>query len=158
MTAPLTDRDYAEIRARVHAQLARERRQRIAWRVAAAAAILASVLLLRAPRMTFPGAAPRVVTATLPDAPGTSAAPALAEAPAEASAGATAIAPVTPPGAATPETTRRDPRRASQPVSVANHDATESSRDSQPLRVEIETADPDVRIIWIINPSTEETL
>ena len=155
MTAPLTDRDYAEIRGRVHAQLARERRQRIAWRVAAAAAILASVLLLRAPRMTFPDAAPRVVTATLPDAPGRSAAPAVAE----AAGGATAaIAGVTPGGAATPETLRRDPRRASPPVSVANHDATESSRDSQPLRVEIETADPDVRIIWIINPSTEETL
>ena len=153
MTAPLTDRDYAEIRARVHAQLTRERRQRVAWRVAAAAAILAAALLLRAPHVTFPEDAPRVTTATFPDAPGSATARALDAA---QTAGTVPTAPETA-AAISPETPRRRSRAASHPIAAVKRDAPQPS-PPQPLRLEIETADPDVRIIWIINPSTEETL
>ena len=155
MNAPLTDRDYAEIRARVHVQLARERRQRVAWRVGAAAAILAGALLLRTPRLTAPEATPRGTTASFPEAPARAVPSALPA----AATGVTLSDEARTAAATSLETPRRPPQTGARSVATVKHRPSRKTHPQpQPLRLEIETADPDVRIIWFINPSTEETL
>jgi hypothetical protein len=122
---PLSDSDFAAIRASVLARIDRPRRP-YGWMLALAASVMVgvlSVLIIRQPAV----APPSGVRASRPH-------------PATVSVAGIAAAPRT-----TPHTKkqRRETRRWS------GRDAR--TPKAQIARIEIHTADPDVRIIWITN-------
>lgn len=132
---PLRDSDYAAIRARVRAGIARKR-SLLWWRLAAVAALLLLVLgvgTLVEPRRESP-------VAHKPSVPHRSLTP-------------PQVVMATPepvPTRKAPATKRRKPRPAAVAVAVAVAQET-----GTPMRIQMATADPDVRIIWIVN-NTEE--
>jgi len=129
---PLTEDDYASIRASVHAELSARRRRRQFALALATAATLAFALWLQTPKPAhIPPPEPRntqwsarVLTRDVPSSPQ----------PAPA---------ITPALHRAPTQLHKEPhRKAVQP---------------DPIRIELHTHDPDIRIIWIVSPDKEES-
>jgi len=116
---PLTDRDFADIRASVMQTIETQRSRRV-FLIRAAAAVMAIVAAVHRPEKT---PVKTIVQARPPAVVVASAAP--------------------------PPKTHRHHRRAKhhKPVVVA------AKEEATPIRLELETADPDIRIIWITNSS-----
>lgn len=149
---PLSDSDYAAIRARVMAEVAHRSRPRPFWRMALALATTLIVVLLlipsreneslpQAPRIAESGGAIQPPDASL-------IAPALPS-PAAVQGAAAPSAPMAPSTSPPARVARRAPRKPPLSESMA----------AAPLHIEIHTTDPDIRIIWIVNPElpTEES-
>jgi hypothetical protein len=137
---PLRDSDYAAIRARVRAEIARREQRRflpLFIRFALAAMIVALVAVLVVPRRRE-----TVVPQVARQRPMSAPAPVRTPPPllvqrAEEPPAPARVQKV----AARPK--RRAPKRSTSPVQTA-----------QSMRIEMQTADPDVRIIWIVQPET----
>lgn len=126
---PLAAHDYAAVRARVMSEIRSRHRNR--WRFLiplAAALVLAFVLVRREPSP---------VTTTVSEPVAAEARPVIAEAP-----------PIVEPVAPAPEITEAVPR-----VRTASH-RTVSPASAEPMRIHIQTADPEVRIIWIVKENS----
>ena len=125
---PLTDDDYARIRANVKREIGRRSPAVFAFRFAAAAAAIALVALLAWNRAQWGAADLGGASQTLSSAA------------------------VTPPRSAAP-TQRPIQTAASVPpatVTVHRHRRTQHRKpEFETVRMEIQTADPNVRIIWI---------
>lgn len=143
---PLTGADYARVRARVHAELEGSRRTRFTTRhVLAAAAAVGAVAL---------GLATFAIRATTE--------PSLAP---PASMAATAGIPAPPAGGAdvARQVDVRTPTPAADrtPEAVIAHAAptraavAATEEEPKELRIHMQTGDPNVRIIWIVNPTIE---
>lgn len=155
---PLRDSDYAAIRARVRAELAKRgtRQWFPLWlRVAVTAVVVVAIAaLLIAPRNDGADIAAEAPAAVIRTAP--------APVPQIAAAEKSSPAPLPPPArtyeekripaAETATPTERAPSRrpvrqpAPEPVQIAT---------AEPMRIEMHTEDPDVRIIWIVQPIAE---
>lgn len=141
---PLRDSDYAAIRARVMAEIAHDRQRRPFWRLAfalAVAATLATVLLLIPNRAGTPS---REAAVSRPaSSPLVTAAP---------PAHALATASTTPPARAS-TTSNQQPETSNRAARVARRVPPQQLRreSAVPMSIEIHTADPDVRIIWIVS-------
>jgi hypothetical protein len=125
--APLAPHDYAAVRARVMSEI--RSRNRTRWRLLlplAAALLLTFVLVRREPP-------PADTTVSVPVAVER---PVIAEAP-----------PIVEP-APTQATTE-----AASPIRNASH-RTIPSASAEPIRIHIQTADPEVRIIWIVKENS----
>ncbi|HKB78336.1 MAG TPA: hypothetical protein VKH35_01345 [Thermoanaerobaculia bacterium] len=127
---PLDDRDFAEVRGSVLAKIERRPLFPTVFRFAAAAAVAAVLVFV-----LIPGRTP------IPSRP-----PALATKPA-------AVAPVLPPAPAMPAeaVASKQPMNSKsepKPLAVAENGAPPSDMD---MTIQIQTADPNVRIIWIAN-------
>jgi hypothetical protein len=131
---PLRDSDYAAIRARVLAEIAHEKKRRPIWRFVFAFA--AAVLVVAVLTITRPTPAPAPV--------GVARAVLLRPHPPLLIARK-----ITPPTVETPAP--RAPRPAPSP---RKRRQPETIAAAQPMTIEIHTEDPDVRIIWIVNPET----
>lgn len=143
---PLRDSDYAAIRARVRAEIARPEQRRffpLFLRFAFAAmvvALLIAVLVVPrrgevpVPQVEKREPAPAPAPVPLKNTPPPLVAQRVEEPPAPA-------APAPRVTAARPK--RRAPQRSTAPVQIA-----------EPMRIEMQTADPDVRIIWIVPSET----
>ena len=161
---PLRDSDYAAIRARVLGDLGPARRplpfRRAALFASAAALIIALLGVVMTstsrPVTVFPVAAPSTVV----EAPRQTAAPApppslvvavedsvAIEKPlaieSAAVAQSEAVVPAPRPASARPHS------------SLSTHTTLAELEESSELRIQIQTGDPDVRIIWIVNPTVE---
>lgn len=129
---PLTDADFARIRANVLAEV-RSRRRFFAFRFAfAAIAVVFAVVIswntLRVPVLGLaPPAQPRPHLAWTIDVP---------------------------PLPAAEERRVHPPRRP--PVEAVATPRIAQPPDAQPVRLEIQTADPDIRIIWLPNQPLED--
>ena len=122
---PFRDADYAAVRARVLADIHAGRR-RWRWTFAlASAAMIAVALWLQMPK---PKPQPQPKTAV-----------------SQWSAGALtrAVPAPEPTPVTTPIPHREDPAK---PI---------ATKPAEPLRIELHTSDPDIRIIWIVNPKEE---
>lgn len=135
---PLRDSDYAAIRARVRAEIARREQRRflpLFIRFAFAAMLVALIAVLVVPRKRggAAGFSPPLRAGGLKPAASLSKVvePKLLPEP----------APVRVEKVAAARPKRRVPRRSTKPVPVA-----------ESMRIEMQTADPDVRIIWIVQP------
>ena len=129
MTVPLRDSDYAAIRARVIGEIHARRRR---WRFAiafATAAMIAFALWLR----ETPTPAP-----TVPPVPS----PAVRE---KVAGGRMRAEPATEPA----PTLTRPPATLSR--------KRERALPAEPIRIELHTHDPEIRIIWIVNATKEES-
>jgi hypothetical protein len=135
---PLRDSDYAAIRARVLAEIEHERQRRPLWRFAFAFAFAAAVLVVAVLTMTRPAPAPAPV--------GVARAVLLRPHP------PLLIARTITPSVETPAP--RAPRRAPSSIPKKPRQPDETIAAAQPMTIEIHTEDPDVRIIWIVNPET----
>jgi hypothetical protein len=133
---PLRDSDYAAIRARVLAEIAHEQQRRPSWRFAFAFA--AAVLVVAVLTISRPTPAPAPV--------GVARAVLLHPHPPLLIARA-----ITPPTVETPAP--RAPRPAPSPIPKKPRQP-ETIAAAEPMTIEIHTEDPDVRIIWIVNPET----
>jgi hypothetical protein len=122
---PLHDDDFAAIRAQVMAKI--ERHHLPLWRLAYAALAVAvlSIVIGRQPMVAPPAGSPPVLIAA---APGVRA--------------SRPPSPDVPPGDVAKKPRRRGTRRRS---------GRDARTPAQVARIEIQTADPDVRIIWITN-------
>ncbi len=129
---PLREADYAAVRARVLFEIAKRAERRGFWmffRFAAIAAAVAAVVFLSIPRQ------PAVV-------------PNLPPPPREVARRSTE------PPNQQPTTNNQ------QPVVVIHHEQIAKVRKphraspEEPMRIQIHTADPDIRIIWIVTPTT----
>jgi len=139
---PLNDRDFAEIRSNVMREIAR-RQRRNAWLLAGsvAFAVVAMVFVLvprPMPKRNRAGEAagtpPRTVrTATLPVA--------------QPVAGGVPAASPAPLVVAEQHQKRHHRHPKPQPIAIA-------SSEPSPITIELHTANPDVRIIWIANKET----
>ena len=130
--APLTDDDFAQIRSNVMAKIETPRRSSLASRWAYAAVIAGCLLIAR-------------VVSEKPVAP-----PRNAHVHAGRSAGFQP-APVSRPEAGGPaERSSAVPEALPKAVTAKKHEPAPS-----PMRIEIQTSDPDVRIIWIANQTPE---
>ncbi|HEX3581520.1 MAG TPA: hypothetical protein VH087_07135 [Thermoanaerobaculia bacterium] len=127
MSSPLTERDFAEIRGNVLREIARRQRRNalvLAGSVVFAALALVFVLVPRpVPQRNHAG---RIAGATQKPAARPSVAPAILP--------ATAVA--------TKRHHKHHRARNPHPIAIA-------SAERQPLTIELHTANPDVRIIWI---------
>jgi len=117
---PLTDRDFADIRASVMQTIETQRSRRV-FLIRAAAAVMAIVAAVHWPEKTpvktiVQARPPAVVVVSMP------------------------------PPSPIPRPHHRPRKHHHQPVVAAKEEAT-------PIRLELETADPDIRIIWITNSS-----
>ena len=133
---PLNDRDFAEIRSNVLREIAR-RQRRNSWVLAGsvAFAVLAMVFVLMPRRVEnrageAAGAPPRTVAV-----------------PVAHLSGAPAASPVRV-VAKHPQHHRKHHRAQPQPIAIA-------SSERQPITIELQTANPDVRIIWIARQETK---
>jgi hypothetical protein len=131
MTPPLTDRDYAEVRQAVMQRIERRKWTVRALQVSfAIVAIAVAGIALWPRKQTAPiaGAPPQVAVTQQPSTPVTQ----------------------------QPQTTTARPRnqatRATHVTRKRNHHKRAVPKP-EPLRIELATADPDVRIIWITNPN-----
>jgi hypothetical protein len=126
MNSPLNERDFAEIRGNVMREIAR-RQRRDGWLMAAsvAFAVIAMVFVL-IPR-PLPKNAGRIAGATQKPAARPSVAP--------------AILPAIPVATAQIRPIKHHHHRQ-RPIAIA-------SAERQPITIEMHTANPDVRIIWI---------
>jgi len=134
MNSPLTDRDFAEIRGNVLREIAR-RQRRNAWVLAAsvAFAVVALVFVLiprpaQRPAGEAAGATQKQKPAALPS-----------------------VAPAILPAknvVATKTVHRKHHRKTPPPIAIA-------SSERQPITIELQTANPDVRIIWIAGQETK---
>ncbi|HJQ37859.1 MAG TPA: hypothetical protein VKB93_12045 [Thermoanaerobaculia bacterium] len=120
---PLTGFDYAAVRARVHSELARRRERR--WWVfrfayAFAAAVLVVLAMITPEPLVIPAAVQRAAL----------------------NHGAAGFSPPEPDGGLKPAAPR--PRRKMRPRRHSTQATVAAAR------IEIHTADPDVRIIWIV--------
>lgn len=143
---PLRDSDYAAIRARVRAEIARREQRRflpLFLRFAFAATIVALVAVLVIPRnREVP--VPHAVKPTPIPAP--------------------ALAPVQTPPPLVVQRSEEPPAQAqvekkvatARPKRRAPKRSTRSVQIAEPMRIEMQTADPDVRIIWIVQPESEK--
>ena len=128
---PLSDFDFARIRRNVLSKVARRETPRFAFALRFAVALMVAafvgVVSYRAPRPPVEPPAPR-------------------------NAG---FQPAGPPASSRPPAAAPRPRRleAGAPEPKPTHKIIEPEI---PIRLEIQTADPDVRIIWFTNPSNEE--
>ncbi|HEY2093607.1 MAG TPA: hypothetical protein VGJ81_17170 [Thermoanaerobaculia bacterium] len=130
---PLTDQDFAEIRENVMREIAR-RERRNTWFLAASVALAAVVMVfVLVPRQVPENHAGEAAGAPLRTPPPI--ARSLSGAPA-ASPVQSVIATQTPPK----KHHHRKPH--SRPIAIA-------SSEAQPMTIELQTANPDVRIIWI---------
>lgn len=121
---PLDEREYADVRARVMAKIRRREPARWPWLLPMAAAMLLMFVLVGRKTQDAP-VLPRQAAPVVIASPQTTAA--------------------APPVIAPPAVEERRP----SPVKVVSSRPL-APRDSPPMRIHIETADPDVRIIWII--------
>jgi hypothetical protein len=132
---PLTDHDFAMIRASVRRTIeSRQRRRGIVIRATQCAfAVLAMVLIMRSltPRKTI-----------VPPSPS------LARAIAEASA-PVVVAPVQPAPIVANATPRRSQHHGHR--TALETARTTSTAEPTQMRIELATADPDIRIIWLPN-------
>jgi len=136
--APLTDADYAAIRRNVLAAINPKRRFSLAFRLAFAAIVVTFAVLIT-PRPSPPQIPMTVDRAKL----------AVATPP-----------PITNSQPPTPNhQSPQHPAPSTQhPAPGPRHSAPNAPSPLPPVRIEIQTSDPDVRIIWIANQtvSTEE--
>jgi cell division septation protein DedD len=134
MSSPLTDRDFAEIRANVLREIERRRKRRGAFALAGAVAfaVVAIVFVLvprPMPKSTGEGAGATQKT------PAPIAQPVLSGAPA-ASPVQTAVS--------TPKPPKHHHHNHTTPPPIAI-----ASYEQKPMTIEMHTANPDIRIIWI---------
>lgn len=157
-SVPLRDEAYAAVRARVLADLAEVRRPAflIPMRLAAAAAAVLIVFVgmatLRMNRESAPDGA-RSETVATAIAPPSAAAPPL---PAAADATLVPLPPKHAPKTASPST-RPVPRGPRQPSFAPSPEIAAALEQPAELRIQIQTADPAIRIIWIANPSHDDS-
>jgi hypothetical protein len=156
---PLDDRDFVRIRTTVMEEVrrGRNRPESVVWRLAVAAAIAIAVgigAFIAVQRTKQDQTQPSAPTAAAPSI-NRRTGPARVTAPPETTAIARAGAAVIQPSEQRPGAIPGD----DNPVRVRTRKTPEivtASNDTQtPLHIEIQTADPDIRIIWIANPTIE---
>jgi hypothetical protein len=130
---PLTEFDYAAVRARVHSKLAERRRWTTVFRFASAfaAVVLVMLSLIPADSAVVPAAVPRAAL--------------------KGFSGGQAHLPVRAGGtgrSACPPLTLAAPQRIAVTRPARRHKAR--TIPTEVARIEIHTADPDIRIIWIV--------
>jgi hypothetical protein len=143
---PLRDADYAAIRARVRAEIAR-REERRWWplfvRFAFAAVMIVVLAMLVVPRKEETKVAPQVVK-HVPAPVTTAYAPAPLPAAPDSSSEFLGVPRRERSLPHKTRGTRGTPRNPEEPKQIA--------QSPEPMRIELQTADPDVRIIWIVQP------
>jgi hypothetical protein len=130
--SPLRDSDFAAIRARVRSEIQERSRRRRVWlpllRLATAALIVVGAAMVL--RQTEPPAPQAPITvATVPQPP--------------------------PEPTPQPDPEPEPERRATIAKKRPSHERI--ARTDGPMTIHIQTADPDVRIIWIVSPNKEES-
>ncbi|HUP50072.1 MAG TPA: hypothetical protein VNA04_14905 [Thermoanaerobaculia bacterium] len=134
---PLDDHDYAAVRARVMSKLRHRRKSGWLLPLSVAAATLLVFLFIRREPPVRPAAGPPVSPGPAAAAPPTSSAGDPAR---RAAVEASPI--IEPPPRQAAEVRSRPPQTASQrPLPAA---------PAEPMLIHIQTADPEVRIIWIV--------
>jgi hypothetical protein len=126
---PLSDDDYAAVRAGVLAELAAEKRRRRFIIAFAAAATLAFAAWLLTPEPVPTHVEPQKVRAK-------------AVVVTDVSPSTVGLKPVT---------------TTVEPVAFRKPHRSRTVKPSEPLRIELHTHDPDIRIIWIVTPDKEES-
>lgn len=142
---PLTDADFTRIRANVMAEVRSSRRPSLLWRLAFAAAVAAFAFwrLFHVPAIeVIPPALPQVALTTTIPVPPLPAPVSVDSAPAGAEP-APIVAESAPPVVHVAR--HRKARRRPAIEAVRTVDTPE------PVRIEIRTSDPDIRIIWLPN-------
>jgi hypothetical protein len=124
---PLNDRDFAEIRGNVMREIARRQRRNVLFAAASVAFAVVALVFVLIPRpVTHHKDAGRIAGATQKPTARRSVAP--------------AILPAV--SVATQRPHKKHHRKHPQPIAIA-------SSERQPITIELQTANPDVRIIWI---------
>jgi hypothetical protein len=138
---PLRDADFAAIRARVAAEIARPEKPRLLWPRFAFGFAAVAVIAMLMRDTAVPPAAPQVHLQTVTR--GGVVAP-QAVAPPVRSAG---VSPAGPPAS------RRRTRRSGGETPPSQPARTPALPETAVSRIEIYTADPSIRIIWISDPT-----
>jgi|GEM_PF-629849 len=152
---PLRDFDYAAVRARVVAELARPERFWMLLRLAMAVTIVALAGGALLPSLRRDGVAQLPQAATV--RPSTELSPTRGGQARSLPSIATAE-PLPPPEQTASARPRRPHLSHRSPAVALVHQAHVHQAVEPELRIQIQTADPDIRIIWIANPVQPSTL